>query len=610
MNGPPDPRATYEGRRDRFEAERAAMARRSAAFSAARLTAFLLALAAGIANELSPNPLLLAAAALLFIAFVVLVVVHGGIRRRERWLAELRDLNVEGLRRLARDWAALPERPIPVDDPHGVAADLDLFGRPAVAQLLGPVGTPRGRVTVARWLLDGAPAPEVRARQEAVRELIGWHDFREALAAHGRVAGAVEPADIDAFLAWAEGPPVRTGRAVHALSYAIPVATWSLIALGLAGVVPGSLWMLGVIAAIVLTARRGGAVRGAFRRAFSREGMFGGYPGMFETLDGLAARAPRLAELCRAASAGDASAAQLMRRLARLMHLADLRHSGFTWVIAQLLLLWDFHVARGVEQWHVEAGGRVREWLRALGEVEALASLATLAHDHPDWAFAGLDDAGPPRVEAEALGHPMLSPGKRVDNDVVIGPPGTFLFITGSNMSGKSTLLRAIGVNVTLALAGGPSCARRVRLHPVTLRTGIHVQDSVVEGVSFFMAQLQRLKEVVAAADAGGREGRPPVLYLLDEILAGTNSAERRVAATRVIRHLLGTGAIGAVTTHDLELGEQPELTAAAHAVHFSERVEAGGDGDVEMTFDYVLKPGVATSTNALRLMRAVGLGT
>jgi DNA mismatch repair ATPase MutS len=188
-----------------------------------------------------------------------------------------------------------------------------------------------------------------------------------------------------------------------------------------------------------------------------------------------------------------------------------------------------------------------------------------------------------------------------------VGPPGTFLFITGSNMSGKSTLLRAIGVNVTLALAGAPVCARRIRLHVVDIRTSIHVQDSLVDGVSFFMAQLQRLKDVVTAADAAAAAGARPLLYLLDEILQGTNTAERRVAATRVIRHLIDVGAIGAVTTHDLELGVTSELESAAHAVHFTESV-LEEDGRVVMNFDYRLRPGIATSTNALHLMRVVGL--
>jgi DNA mismatch repair ATPase MutS len=207
---------------------------------------------------------------------------------------------------------------------------------------------------------------------------------------------------------------------------------------------------------------------------------------------------------------------------------------------------------------------------------------------------------------ARALGHPLIAEGRRVHNDVRVGPPGTFLLVTGSNMSGKSTLLRAIGVNTVLALAGAPVCARELDVPVVDLRTAIHVQDSLADGVSFFMAQLQRVKEIVAAADHA-RQSNVPVLYLLDEILQGTNTAERRIAATRVIRHLLDAGAIGAVTTHDLELADAPQLANTFEPVHLRETVTADGEG-AALSFDYKLRPGIATSTNALRLMEIVGL--
>ncbi len=599
------PSSTYIERRDRFEAQRAAEARRSNAVSAARLACFLLAIGLGVAAELRPAPMFVIGAIGFLATFIALIVWHGAIRRRERWFGMLRDLNEEGLRRLARDWDALPERPATQPDAQGVAEDLDLFGRPALAQLLGPVGTPRGRALLARWLLDGADAAELIGRQEAVRELAAMHDVREQLAAHGRTADQVRAADIDAFLAWAESPVQRTRPVLHVVSYVLPVVTIAAIVLSARGSVPGTLWLLPILASILLTAGPGRTARRTFRAAFTREGMFHGYPEMFEAVASSSFRSGRLRDLQDALAAGGLSAAAQMKRLARLMHLADLRSSGATYAFAQLILLWDFHVLRAVERWHEAAGGQVHRWLSALAELESLASLAALAHDHPAWAFPEFVDE--PLLEAEALGHPMLPAAMRVDNDVRVGPPGTFLFVTGSNMSGKSTLLRALGANVVLGLAGAPACARRMRLPAVDLRTSIHVQDSIVEGVSFFMAQLRRLRDVVSAADGAARPGARRVLYLLDEILAGTNSAERRVAATRVIRHLVGTGALGAVTTHDLELGEQPELSDAARPVHFTETV-TGTDGDVRMQFDYRLRPGVATSTNALRLMRLVGL--
>jgi DNA mismatch repair ATPase MutS len=241
-----------------------------------------------------------------------------------------------------------------------------------------------------------------------------------------------------------------------------------------------------------------------------------------------------------------------------------------------------------------------------LGQAEALAALATLAHDNPEWVFPTLEPAAD-TLEAQGLGHPLLPAANRVVNDVAVGPPGTFLLVTGSNMSGKSTLLRAIGVNAVLAGAGGPVCARSLQLPPVALWTTVRVQDSLERGVSFFMAELQRLKLVVDAAREQRERGGPRVFYLLDEILQGTNTVERQIAARRIIAFLVSTGAIGAVSTHDLALADAPELAGSVRPVHFTDIVGDGVDRPV-MSFDYRLRPGVATTTNALRLMELVGL--
>ncbi|HEX5830310.1 MAG TPA: hypothetical protein VFY16_04955, partial [Gemmatimonadaceae bacterium] len=211
------------------------------------------------------------------------------------------------------------------------------------------------------------------------------------------------------------------------------------------------------------------------------------------------------------------------------------------------------------------------------------------------------------RVEAEALAHPLLAPSHAVANDVVVGPPGTVLLVTGSNMAGKSTLLRAVAANAVLAQADAPACARRLRLPSLAVHTSMRVSDSLEAGVSLFLAELLRLRQIVDAARAW-RPGQPAVLYALDEILHGTNTAERQVAARRILGHLLAHGAIGLVSTHDLALANTPELRAAAVPAHFREEL-GSGDGVAAMRFDYVLRPGLATSSNALKLMELMGLG-
>jgi DNA mismatch repair ATPase MutS len=265
----------------------------------------------------------------------------------------------------------------------------------------------------------------------------------------------------------------------------------------------------------------------------------------------------------------------------------------------QAIFAWDINVLARLESWQAAAGDHVRDWLATIGDAEALAALAALAYDEPTWANPTVDGDAV-ALRATSLGHPLLPDGGRVTNDLEIGPPGTFLLVTGSNMSGKSTLLRAIGVNLVLSGAGGPVCAAAFSAPPVNLWTSVRVEDSLERGVSFFMAELQRLKHVVDAAGSNDHAGRR-LFYLLDEILQGTNTSERQIAARRVIRHLVDEGAIGAVSTHDLTLAEGPELESVATPVHLRDTVTATG-----MSFDYKLRPGIATSTNALRLMDIV----
>ena len=330
---------------------------------------------------------------------------------------------------------------------------------------------------------------------------------------------------------------------------------------------------------------------------------------------------------------GTAWAAGWMDRLERLTVLSDTRR-GLIFFFVQVLTLWDFHLAARFEAWQRAAGPAVRGWLEAVGEVEALCSLAALAHAQPEWAWPRVGkgvDAGSDSFRALTLGHPLIPGDRRVGNDVEVGPTGTFLLVTGSNMSGKTTLLRAIGVNAVLAEAGGPVCAQELSMPPVRLATSIVVEDSLEDGVSFFMAELLRLKSVVdAAADAAGPDkadaanqadqtdqanqadqvgGGRRLLYLLDEVLRGTNSAERRVAIQRVLHRLLELGALGAVTTHDLQILAEGELERSAVSIHFRETIRPRPEGGADMTFDFVARPGLAPTTNALRLLEAVGLG-
>ena len=433
----------------------------------------------------------------------------------------------------------------------------------------------------------------------------------------GRIAGSVDPKQFRLLLEWAESPVwLLPKHGLKWLAIALPVLLMATVGLHIFGAAP-YLWMLPLPVAVGLTWRYTRRIHDDFTRTSSGDSGLRRYHSLVRHIANGRFEDPLLAELRDSltgggeaesgSSAASEAPAEALKRLFRLVELSDVRSNPQVHVPLTVLTQWDVHVCVRLERWKKRHGTALRGWMEALGRTDALSALAGLAHAHPDWAFPEIVDGqtgGPPRLEARALGHPLLAPETAVRNDVSLGPPGSLLLVTGSNMSGKSTHLRAIGANVILAGAGGPVCAEAMALPVADLRTSMRIRDSLEEGISYFMAELGRLKAVCDAASAATER---PVLYLLDEILQGTNTAERQIAARRVLRHLLDQRAIGAVTTHDLTLADHEDLEERAVLVHFRESLEES-EGGAPITFDYQLRPGIATSTNALRLMEIMGL--
>ncbi len=537
-----------------------------------------------------------AGAAFWLIAFLGVLPRHDRLIQRQRRQGELRRINEEGLLRLARDWVHLPvpSLPEPDDAERPSARDVNLFGRASLAQLLGTVHSPPGKTVLSDWLLRPALPEEIVRRQETVARLAPEIDLRQRLQVSVRPMDQA-PADVEPFLHWAEGEPWLLKRpGLIWLFRLLAVLTPAAGLLGWLTPVPMAPFLVLITVNLSLGYLLAKRTFARFDEIEAREGDFQRYAEALETIAGPDG------DLLHQGRPAHAWMALLHHRVG----LSEVRHSAYLHSILQSLFLWDFHALLLLEKWQRDAGAQARGWLAALGRFEALAALATLKFEQPEWCFPVVDRAAD-RFAAAGLGHPLIPEAHRVANDVEVGPPGTFLLVTGSNMSGKSTLLRSIGINAVLAQAGGPVCAASLRMPPVTLATSILVEDSLADGVSFFMAELQRIQKVVAAADRAQAEGRV-LLYLLDEVLRGTNSYERQVAVRRVVLHLMRHGALGAVSTHDLQLAEVPELQAAAVPVHFRETVHPGGDPP--MTFDYQMRPGVATTVNALKLMELVGL--
>ena len=620
---PGQPAARYADRARRFDreaAERAGTLRlherlRLVLFAAAGVGAWLL-ISQGRGQAVW---LLLAGAGA---AFAILVARHRAARRRLRRAELMADFNREGIARVERRWSGLPPSFSPaVARNHDYADDLDLHGPASLLHLAGVCGTPPGRATLWSWLLAPSDPETIMLRQEAVREMAGAFDFRDRIAAEARMTTGVSMEEVEGFLRWCESPGWLSGRTwLRAAAVLLPPANLAAIILYSLGMVPTAVvaWPLLVSALVMAPAWK--AISRACSEADDGESGVRHYGLLLGLLAGAPLESGYATDLRRRLGAGTRPAHREIATLRRLLDMAEVRRSPLFHVPLSLVLLWDVHVLAALERWKKRSGARVRGWIDAVGEAEALAALAALAADHPDWTMLTLD-AEATTLRGRALGHPLLAPELCVRNDVEVGPAGSFLLVTGSNMSGKSTLVKAVGLNVVLGQAGGPVCAEALRIPPLRVVTSIHVADSLADGVSFFMAGLRRLKQVVDAAETAGAapgpgagegasadgpaSGGPGVLYLLDEILQGTNSAERRIAARTVLRRLLRSGAIGAVTTHDLSLADAEDLNVSAVPVHLTESV---GDGSEGLTFDYRLRIGIATSTNALRLLELAGL--
>lgn len=594
----------YQQRAAEHQARRDVEVERSIKISRARLSVFLVAFAVLIWTLVrGRSPSWFALDAGLFVAFGALVAWHARVEDRVAWHEALRVVAARGAARVRRSWDDLPpaEAPSAIDIAHHpYAIDLDLFGRASLFQWLGPAATARGSFHLASWLLQPAAPDVVRGRQTAVSELSALDDWREQLAAHGEMAREARQQEINRFLEWAEAPH-GGALAIYSVAVFLTLAIWILFALFLLDIVDAAFWLIPLVAGLALSFANAKRMYTAFDRAGAGQHALARYAALFEHITAARFTTPQLQTIqARLSVDGDAAAA-CMRKLNRILGFAELRSgAAILHFPIQAFTLWDFHVLFALERWRAKTGMHVREWLEALGEIDGLCALAAARRDNPDWCMPELHAER--RVQGEALGHPLIDDRRRVSNDVEVGPPGSLLLVTGSNMSGKSTLLRAIGLNTVLAQAGGCVCARQLRLPPCDLQSSIRVQDSLELGVSYFMAALARLKGVVDAAEHQPKDR--VLLYLLDEILQGTNSAERSLAVRAVARHLLDAGAIGVMTTHDLSLAGEEPLKSSAVLVHFTEAVDERGT----MTFDYRLRSGLATSRNALRLMQMIGI--
>ncbi|MFH5804290.1 DNA mismatch repair protein MutS [Alienimonas sp. DA493] len=546
------------------------------------------------------------------VGFAALCLIHEGIASNQA--AAGRAVTHHDHARLRIGGGLVPDADVgadllPPDRPH--AADLDLFGEAGLFRRLSCARTAGGRATLAAWLLAPADPEEVRSRQQAADELAGEVRLRERL--------ALLPGD----------PPATPGESAAVVPpRPLPVgARFAALAFGAAAVIGLGWWLLaaGSVGLLLAAAGGQGALQYVFRDRVSaaaayseRTGggltLLSGVLGLLERCESPAPAVRALRDALTDRETGETPSAAVARLAAVARRLETSRNNQFVALASAVFALPLFH-AHAIARWAETHGSRLSEWAAAAGRFEALLSLARWRFEHPAFVVPRYE-AGPARFAAAAIGHPLLPQTECVRNDVALavapsadGPADdadapALLLVSGSNMSGKSTLLRAVGVNATLAGAGAAVCADSLSLAPCRVRSVMRVTDSLADGKSLFFESVRRLAGVLDDARSGSPVEEPPVLFLLDEILQGTNSADRRTGAEAVVRTLLDRGAFGLVTTHDLALTELvDDLGDRAANVHFRDHLADG-----RMTFDHRLRPGVVPRSNALELMRLVGI--
>ncbi len=535
-------------------------------------------------------------AAAVAVAFIVSVAIHSRIIDARDRAQRAVDFYDRGLRRLRHEWAGHGDdgrRFAP--GIHLYAEDLDIFGRGGAFELLGTCRTEAGQATIAAWLLAPAPTDVVEARQAAVRELIPQLDLRERLSVEGAVIGArLHP---DHLRRWAQSAPLLASQTLRLLSAIAPTVTVLALVWRINGG-PGGIVELALLTQIGLALSLRNRVLQVIHAVDSPSRDLDLLERTARVIQEAAFASPRLLTLQgQLKTTTPASAA--IRQLSQLVALLSSRRNV---IFAPLsgLLLWATQLAFVVEAWRRRHGQDVSAWLDAIGEFEALSAIAGYAAEHPDFVFPEMRDDAGTHFSATMLAHPLL-PDTAVANTVTLGDGGpVMLLVSGSNMSGKSTFLRSIGLTVVLAQMGAPVRASACTLSPLAIGASIRVLDSLQEGHSRFYAEILRLKHIVDLA----RASRGQMVFLLDEMLSGTNSHDRRQGAEGVLLGLTGMGAIGLATTHDLALGDiVTSMPRPAEQVHFSDVFEAG-----TLQFDYQLRPGPVRTSNALALMRSIGL--
>lgn len=543
--------------------------------------------------------------ALFLITFIAVAAYHNKVETRIHRLRQWKQIKQTHLARIALNWGNIPTKSTNGPSSHPYAADLDLFGPHSLTHLLDTTISDQGRERLHSWLLNQPPTPaEWHRRQALVKELTSRPLLRDRLTLDAKLTGdqEINGKRLAAVIEHRLGlPHLNTILSVQAL------LALTTIGLGLAtlfGLLPGY-WMFS-FAAYVLIYFMTDQGEELLEHAVGLHHETERLATVLGSIERYAARRETTLASTWAALIGTVSPTQQLKDAARTLHAISIKAHPLVHLTINAIGPWDLWFLRRLIHTQDRIQQALPQWLDALAEVEAASALATFAYLHQAYIWptpltvTDGQQEHPPTLRASRLAHPLLPPGTRVANDLQMTELGSIYLITGSNMSGKSTFLRTIGINLCLAQAGGPVCAGSFEWTWSRLACCIRVDDSLDAGLSFFYAEVKRLKTIL---DATKERTAPPVLFLIDEIFKGTNNRERLIGSQAYITALSKGQGFGLVSTHDLELAELEQAIPRLRNAHFQETVSDGA-----LTFDYQLRPGPCPTTNALRIMELEGL--
>ena len=556
-------------------------------------------------------PWALVAGAITLLAFSIVAYFHRQVERSITRHKIWQQIKATHVARIKLDWANIPSisSKSPVTD-HPFETDLDITGERSLHQLITTAISYEGRQRVQEWLLNTSPNLQtIGERQALLQELAPLSRFRDKLTMKSLLASTnvAEHLEGKRLLNWLKQQDTyHQSRSTVIVAIALSFLSITLLLLNIFSRIGPQYWIIAVILSIgwfsIKRKERGDLFEDSYflRDAFAQLSM------IFEYLETYPyGNNHHLKKLCKPFFANSTRRPSfLLKRLSRIASASTLAKNQFLWLIVNALVPWDVYIAIRLNHYKSLIAAALPAWLDAWFELEALNSLATFSYLNPEYVLPEITVAKEQDnhrlFRANGLGHPLIAYEKKVVNDFAMNELGQIDIITGSNMSGKSTFLRTLGINLCLAYAGGPVNATSFQAALFRIFTCIKVSDSVTDGYSYFYAEVKRLK---ALLDELKRDNDLPLFFLIDEIFKGTNNRERLIGSQAYIHALVGQNCLGVISTHDLELVHLADTSPKIKDYHFKEDVING-----QMVFDYILQPGPSPTTNALKIMHMEGL--